>query len=103
MYTDNQQVLSIALPIIIVVAVYQIFDGVQAVAAGILKGFKMTKVVSTGVLLAYWAVGMPVAFICVGKYNISLKGYWIALAVSIIVMAFVFGSLSLVKYKKLKS
>ena len=103
LYTDNQQVLSIALPIIIVVAVYQIFDGVQAVAAGILKGFKMTKVVSTGVLLAYWAVGMPVAFICVGKYNMSLKGYWIALAVSIIVMAFVFGSLSFVKYKKLKS
>lgn len=103
LYTDNQQVLSIALPIIIVVAVYQIFDGVQAVAAGILKGFKMTKVVSTGVLLAYWAVGMPVAFICVGKYNMSLKGYWIALAISIIVMAFVFGTLSFVKYKKLKS
>ena len=103
LYTDNQQVLSIALPIIIVVAVYQIFDGVQAVAAGILKGFKMTKVVSTGVLLAYCAVGMPVAFICVGKYNMSLKGYWIALAVSIIVMAFVFGTLSFVKYKKLKS
>ena len=103
MYTDNEQVLSITSPIIIVVAIYQVFDGVQAVAAGILKGFKMTKVVSTGVLLAYWAVGMPVAFLCVAKYNMSLKGYWIALAVSIIVMAFVFGTLSFAKYKKLKA
>lgn len=103
LYTDNEQVLSITLPIIIVVAIYQVFDGVQAVAAGILKGFKMTKVVSTGVLLAYWAVGMPVAFLCVAKYNMSLKGYWIALAVSIIVMAFVFGTLSFAKYKKLKA
>lgn len=103
LYTNNQQVFSIILPIIPVVAIYQVFDGLQAVAAGILKGFKKTKIVSIGVLLAYWAIGMPVAFICVGNYNMSLKGYWIALAVSIIVMAFVFSTLSLAKYKKLKA
>ena len=90
------------MPIIIVVAVYQVFDGLQAVAAGILKGFKLTKTVSGGVILAYWAVGMPVAFLCVGKYNMSLKGYWIALAVSIMVMAFVFSTLAYAKYKKIK-
>lgn len=102
LYTDNQEVFSIIMPIIIVVAVYQVFDGLQAVAAGILKGFKLTKTVSGGVILAYWAVGMPVAFLCVGKYNMSLKGYWIALAVSIMVMAFVFSTLAYAKYKKLK-
>lgn len=101
LYTDNQQVLSIILPIIPVVAIYQVFDGLQAVAAGILKGFKLTKTVSTGVLIAYWAVGMPVAFVFVGLYQMSLKGYWIALAVSIIVMAIVFSTLSFSKYKKL--
>ena len=82
-------------------AIYQVFDGLQAVAAGILKGFKLTKTVSTGVLIAYWAVGMPVAFVCVGLYQMSLKGYWIALAVSIIMMAIVFSTLSFSKYKKL--
>ena len=101
LYTDNQQVLSIILPIIPIVAVYQVFDGLQAVASGILKGFKKTKIVSAGVLIAYWVVGMPVAFLCVAKYNMSLKGYWIALAVSILVMAIVFSTLSLDKYKKL--
>lgn len=103
LYTDNIEVLSIILPIIPVLAVYQVFDGLQAVAAGVLKGFKKTKIVSIGVLLAYWAVGMPVAFACVGKYNLSLKGYWIALAVSIIVMGFVFSTLSYDKYRKLEA
>lgn len=103
LYTDNQQVLSIILPIIPVVAVYQVFDGLQAVAAGILKGFKKTKLVSSVVLFAYWAIGMPVAFLCVGKYNMSLQGYWIALAVSIIAMAVFFSFFALNKYKKLES
>lgn len=102
LFTDDAQVLDILIPIISVVAAYQIFDGLQAVMGGILKGFKMTKFVSGAVLMGYWLVGMPVAFVLVGKMDLSLRGYWIALAVSLFVMGIVQALMAVCKYKQVK-
>ncbi len=101
-FTDNIDVLKIALPIISVVAAYQIFDGLQVVMGGVLKGFKMTKAVSSCVLVGYWAIGMPVALVCVGLFNMSLKGYWIALAVSLCFMGVVQAVIARYKFKQIK-
>lgn len=102
LFTDEAEVLKIILPIISVVAAYQIFDGVQAVMGGILKGFKMTKFVSCAVLAGYWLIGMPVAFLFVGKFGYSLKGYWIALAVALFVMGIVQALMAKYKFNSLK-
>ncbi|MBQ8887305.1 MAG: MATE family efflux transporter [Candidatus Gastranaerophilales bacterium] len=97
LFTDDVNVMKIALPIMSVVAAYQIFDGLQIIMGGTLKGFKMTKVVSASVMTGYWLIGLPVAVVCVSYYNLSLKGYWIALAISLCSMGI--GQAALVKYK----
>lgn len=102
LFTDNADVIRTAIPIVFVAATYQVFDGLQVVAGGILKGFKMTKAVSIIVLTGYWLVGLPTAIICVGKLKMSLKGYWIALAVSLLTMGIVMSLISLYKFKQLK-
>ncbi len=102
LFTDNKDVYSIALPIISIAAMYQVFDGFQVVTGGILKGFKMTKFVSNSILIGYWLVGMPVAVVLAGKYHLSLRGYWIALAVSLCVIGFVQAAIARYKFKKLK-
>ena len=101
-FTDNIQVMQIALPIVMVAAMYQIIDGFQVVAGGILKGFKMTKIVSFSVLFGYWFVGMPVAYILVFKENFSLKGYWIALAVSLLFMGLVQAITAKYKFNRIR-
>ena len=101
-FTDNKQVMQIALPIVTVAAMYQIMDGFQVIAGGILKGFKMTKIVSCCVLFGYWLVGMPVAYILVFKNGFSLKGYWIALAVSLLFMGLVQAIIAKYKFNKIK-
>ena len=90
------------LPIISVVAAYQIFDGLQVVMGGVLKGFKMTKIVSGSVLAGYWLIGMPVAFILVWKMNLSLQGYWIALAVSLGFMGIIQALIAKKKFNQIK-
>ena len=100
-FTDNAEVIKIALPIISIAAMYQVFDGFQVVSGGILKGFKLTKVVSNAVLIGYWVAGFPVALILVGKYHMSLRGYWFALAVSLCVMGMVQASVARYKYNKI--
>ena len=102
LFTDNQSVLEVALPIMMIAAMYQIFDGFQVVSGGILKGFKLTKFVSNAVFLGYWIVGMPLAVILVGKYHMSLLGYWIALAVSLCVMGFVQAAMAKYKFNEIK-
>ena len=102
LFTDDVEVLRIILPIISVVAAYQIFDGLQVVMGGVLKGFKMTKFVSGAVLAGYWFVGMPVAVILVWKMGLSLQGYWIALAVSLCVMGVVQAFMAKCKFNQIK-
>ena len=102
LFTDNASVLNVALPIMMVVAMYQIFDGFQVVSGGILKGFKLTAFVSNAVFFGYWIVGMPVAVLLVYKYDMSLSGYWIALAVSLCVMGFVQAFMAKHKFNQVK-
>lgn len=102
LFTDNQEVLKIALPLVSIAAMYQVFDGFQVIMGGVLKGFKMTKFVSGAVLAGYWLVGMPVAFVLVGKYGLLLRGYWIALAVSLCVMGFIQAAMAKYKFNKEK-
>lgn len=101
LFTDNEEVLKIALPIVSVVAMYQVFDGFQVIMGSILKGFKMTKFVSNAVMIGYWFVGAPVAYVLVVKYGLSLRGYWIALAVALCVMGFVQCAMAKYKLKKI--
>lgn len=102
LFTDNQEVLNVALPIMMVAAMYQIFDGFQVVSGGILKGFKLTAFVSNAVFFGYWIVGMPLAVLFVYKYGMSLKGYWMALAVSLCVMGFVQAFMAKHKFNQVK-
>jgi len=102
LFTDNKNVLEIALPIMMVAAMYQVFDGFQVVYGGILKGFKLTKFVSNAVFFGYWIVGMPIAVVLVGKYNMSLRGYWIALAFSLCAMGFVQAAMARYKFNQVK-
>lgn len=102
LFTNDSNVLKIAVPIMSVVAAYQIFDGLQTVMGGVLKGFKMTKFVSGAVLAGYWFIGAPVAILCVGMNHMSLKGYWVALAISLFVMGVVQSVMARYKYKQIK-
>lgn len=103
LFTKENSVITVALPIIFVTAMYQVFDGFQAVMGGVLKGFKMTKAASLCVFSGYWLVGMPVAYLLVYKYSMSLKGYWIALAVSLCSIGLFEAVIAKYKFKKIRN
>lgn len=88
-FTTDSRVMQIAVPLISILAAYQIFDGIQGVMGGILKGFKKTETVFLIVLSGYWLIGAPIAYILVTKYDMSLKGYWLALAMSLFAMGLI--------------
>jgi MATE family multidrug resistance protein len=101
LFTNDADVIKISIPLICVVAAYQIFDGMQGITSGILKGFKMTKTVTACVIAGYWFIGAPIAYITVYKYNMSLKGFWIALAISLCFMGAIQLLIAKYRYKSL--
>lgn len=63
LYTDDSAVTDMALGLLGVAAAFQVFDGLQVAAAGVLRGYKDTRIPMLITLLAYWGVGFPVAWI----------------------------------------
>ena len=76
----NDHVIPLAVSFLVVAAFFQIFDGAQVVAAGMLRGLQDTKVPMVYAGLGYWVVGLATG---VGLgFGLGLKGVgiWIGLA-----------------------
>jgi MATE family multidrug resistance protein len=58
-YTHNAQVISLSVKLLAIAAFFQVFDGLQAVATGALRGMGNTRTPMTWNLVCYWAIGLP--------------------------------------------
>lgn len=100
--STDKTLLDIAIPILMVVAIFQLFDGLQVSFGGILKGLKKTIFVSTAILCGYWLVGFPLGLFFAYVLKMNLIGFWIGLAISILTMSIFMGIVLLIMFKKLK-
>ena len=67
LYTDDAAVLALSVSLIQIAGVFQIFDGLQVVATGVLRGIGDTRIPMLVGLLGFWIVGMPIS-IWLGLY-----------------------------------
>lgn len=84
---ENTEVIGIAAQLLLVAAVFQISDGIQAVVLGALRGLQDVKIPMYIAFVAYWVIGFPIS-IYLGLFT-SLKsiGIWIGLLVGLTVAA----------------
>lgn len=76
---DNMQVIILAGKLLMVAAVFQIFDGLQVVALGALRGLQDVKIPTFITFIAYWVIGFPVCYF-LGKESVyGSVGIWIGL------------------------
>lgn len=60
-YTSVPGVVAVAVVLIPIAGVFQVFDGLQVVAAGVLRGAGDTRAAMISNVLGFWLVGMPVS------------------------------------------
>lgn len=60
LYTDEPAVVAVAVTLIPIAGVFQVADGLQVVAAGVLRGVADTAAPFVANLLAFWMIGIPV-------------------------------------------
>lgn len=83
----NGQIVQFALSFLQVAALFQIFDGGQVVAAGMLRGLHDARAPMLIALLGYWAIGAPIGAFLAFKTPLAGLGMWIGLALGLAVVA----------------
>jgi len=83
----NATVVSLAVTFLAFAALFQIADGAQAVASGMLRGLHDTTVPMIYAAIGYWGVGMPLGALLAFHYGLRGNGIWIGLSAGLAVVA----------------
>jgi multidrug resistance protein, MATE family len=84
---QNQATLAVALALLPIAALFQVFDGTQAVAGGVLRGYKDTRIPMVLCFLGYWLIGITAGCILGFLLKLGAVGLWFGLAVGLAVTA----------------
>lgn len=83
----NARVIGLAVTFLAVAAVFQIFDGAQVVAAGMLRGLHDTRVPMLFALLGYWGIGLGFGTWLAFQRGWGGVGIWAGLALGLAVVS----------------
>ena len=76
LYSRDAGVIGVAASLIPLAGVFQIFDGTQVVASGVLRGLGDTRAPMVANLLGYWLVGIPVSIYLGFVARLGPVGLW---------------------------
>ena len=78
-YTADEAVLTIAVQLLLMAAVFQISDGLQVASAGALRGLKDTRGPMIVTVVAYWLVGLPFGYWLCFHRGMGPRGLWVGI------------------------
>ena len=87
LYTPNPEVIGVAASLIPIAGVFQVFDGLQVVLSGVLRGLGDTRAPMLANLVGYWILGLPVSVYFGFKMNRGPAGLWWGLVLGLAVVA----------------
>jgi MATE family multidrug resistance protein len=70
-----------------VAAAFQLFDGTQAVATGVLRGTGDTRTPVFFNVIGYWVLGLPLGYALCFRYEWGVMGLWLGLSAGLILVA----------------
>jgi len=84
-FTADAGVLAVGVPLLVIAGLFQVCDGLQVVATGVLRGSGDTRTPMIVGVLAHWALGLPIAGSLAFAAGWGVFGLWIGLATGIVV------------------
>ncbi|MEZ5505822.1 MAG: MATE family efflux transporter [Gammaproteobacteria bacterium] len=90
-YTQDLSVIALASTLLVFAAIFQLSDGLQVGANGVLRGLQDTAIPMLLTVVAYWCVGLPVGYV-LGLTDwitpaMGAQGFWIGLVAGLTVAA----------------
>jgi len=86
LYTHDESVIRTAVVLLYAGAAFQLFDGIQAVATGALRGTGDTRTPMLCHFITYWFVGLPFGIYLCFRRHWGALGLWVGLSLSLIII-----------------
>lgn len=83
----NAAVVGLAVTFLAFAGLFQVADGAQAVASGMLRGLHDTKVPMIYAAIGYWGIGLPLGVVLAFWAGLEGSGIWMGLSTGLIVVA----------------
>ncbi len=96
LFTPDPAVIRVGAQLLLVAAAFQLFDGLQTVATGALRGAADTRTPMLANFVAYWLMGLPIGYVLCFAVGWGALGIWIGLCGGLMII----GSALLVAWHK---
>ena len=83
--------IALAAKLLVVAAIFQLFDGAQVVGSGALRGLADVKVPAVITFVSYWLLAIPAAYFLGLHTALGAVGIWMGLATGLAVAAVLLG------------
>jgi multidrug resistance protein, MATE family len=91
-FTNDDRVIAIGVDLLRIAALFQVFDGVQAVAAGALRGAGDMRFPFLANVAAHWLVGFPAAMLLGFVLHLGAQGLWWGLTAGLVFVSALLGA-----------
>jgi MATE family multidrug resistance protein len=85
-FSPDPNVIRVGATLLLVAAAFQMFDGLQVVETGALRGTGDTRTPMLANLVAYWFIGLPTGYLLGFKLRWGALGVWIGLCVGLMII-----------------
>ncbi len=89
LFSRDPAVLSLGASLLVLAAIFQLFDGIQGVITGTLRGLGDTRTPMFVNLAAHWLLGLPVSYTLCFVLGWGVWGLWVGLSLGLIVTGIV--------------
>jgi MATE family multidrug resistance protein len=87
LYTDDVAVLELTATLLPIAGVFQVFDGLQVVAIGLLRGLGDTRVPVVANIVGFWCIGLPISLWLGFGRGLGAAGLWWGFVAGLVMVA----------------
>ena len=82
-FTTDPGVLAVGVSLLYIAAFFQLFDGVQGVTTGVLRGLGDTRTPMMVAAFGYWVLGLPSGYVLAFPLGMGVRGLWFGMLVGL--------------------
>ena len=86
-YTDDATLIDTGVILLYIAAMFQMFDGVQVVATGLLRGLGDTRMAMLTNFVGHWVLGLPAGWLFCYRAGLGVYGIWVGLSIGLMAVA----------------